>query len=62
MDEVFWAALALMLVIEGITPFLSPNTARQVFRYLSEMPAAQLRLFGFASMVTGVLMLYLVRS
>ncbi len=58
MEATFWAALALMLIFEGMTPFLSPGTAKQVFRYLSELPEAQLRWFGFAGMFLGVILLY----
>ncbi len=58
----FWAALALVLVLEGMMPFLSPQGYRETVRKLAEIPDRQLRIFGFISMVLGVLFLYLVRG
>lgn len=62
METTFWAALALVLIFEGMTPFISPAAAKRVFRYLSELPEAQLRWFGFIGMLAGVLLLYGVRG
>ena len=55
-------ALALMLVIEGLLPFLLPAVWRDTFRRLIEMTDGQLRFVGLSSMVAGLLLLYLVRS
>ncbi len=57
-----WAALALVLVLEGVMPFLSPRGYRETVRKLAEIPDRQLRLFGLASMLLGVAFLYLVRG
>ncbi len=54
------ASLALVMVIEGILPFLSPNGMRNAMRIASEMDDKALRITGFVSMVLGVGMLYLV--
>lgn len=53
--------LALMLVIEGILPFLSPATLRQAFMSLAQMDDRSLRLSGLLSMVIGVILLYAAR-
>jgi uncharacterized protein len=55
------AALGLMLVIEGIIPFLSPPALRRTLATLGQMDDRNLRVLGLVSMVAGVLMLYLVR-
>ena len=55
------AAVALMLVLEGIMPFLSPSGLRRTLLAASRMDDRTLRMAGLASMVAGVVMLYLVR-
>lgn len=54
-------AFALMLVIEGILPFLVPALWRDTFRRLTEMSDGQIRFVGLTSMLVGLLLLYLVR-
>jgi uncharacterized protein YjeT (DUF2065 family) len=54
-----WAALALVLVLEGLFPFLSPGGWRQMFQRLLTMQDGQLRFFGLCSIVLGLLMLWL---
>ena len=58
----FLAALALMLVIEGILPFLSPDTMRRVVLQMAQMDDKSLRVAGLASMIAGALLLYWARS
>lgn len=55
------AALALILVMEGIFPFANPVGMRRVLARFSQMDDRSLRIMGFASMVLGVLVLYAVR-
>jgi len=55
-------AIALMLVIEGVLPFLVPNLWRETFRRLTEMSDGQIRFIGLSSMLAGLLLLYLVRQ
>jgi uncharacterized protein len=55
-------AVALMLVIEGLLPFLLPATWRETFRRLIEMSDGQLRFIGLGSMLAGLLLLYFVRG
>lgn len=56
-----WAALALMLVIEGIIPFLSPDALRRMLASVAQMDNRSVRLAGLISMVSGLVVLYWVR-
>jgi uncharacterized protein len=58
--DIFWAAVALVLVLEGLFPFLSPATWRNTFRRLMELQDGQLRFFGLCSILGGLLILLLV--
>jgi uncharacterized protein YjeT (DUF2065 family) len=55
------AALALVLVIEGIIPFISPASMRRMLETVSQIDDRTLRITGLVSMVCGVVLLYLVR-
>jgi hypothetical protein len=55
------AALALMLVIEGIIPFLNPGFLRRMLVTAAQLDDRSLRVAGLASMLGGLVMLYLVR-
>jgi len=57
----FIRAIALVLVIEGMLPFLSPDGWRQAMIQAGRLPNKALRSVGFASMLIGVLILYLTR-
>ena len=52
-------ALALMLVFEGLLPFLSPTMWRQVFERALRMSDGQIRFLGLSSMLVGMLLLAL---
>ncbi len=52
-----WGALALMLVFEGLLPFLSPGAWRQVFERAVKMSDGQIRFIGLSSMLIGLLLL-----
>jgi uncharacterized protein len=54
-------ALCMVLVIEGILPFLSPRSWRSVAEMARQVDDATVRMLGFASMVVGTTLLYLVR-
>jgi uncharacterized protein len=54
-------AFALMLIIEGILPFLAPSTWRDMFRKITEFSDGQIRFFGLSSMIVGLLLLYFFR-
>jgi uncharacterized protein YjeT (DUF2065 family) len=59
MSEVLLAALALMLVIEGILPFTAPQLWRETFRKLIAMTDGQIRMSGLLSMAAGLVILFL---
>ncbi len=50
-------ALGLMLVIEGLLPFLSPGTWRRVFEQALKLSDGQVRFIGLSSMLAGLLLL-----
>ena len=56
-----WAmsALALMLVFEGLLPFLSPTMWRQVFEKATRMGDGQIRFLGLSCMLVGLLLLFI---
>lgn len=56
----FLTALGLMMVIEGLLPFIAPATWRSFFRQLLELQDGQLRFFGLASVVIGLLLIMAV--
>ena len=62
MGPTFLMALALLLILEGVLPFLAPNLWRETFRRLTQMNDGQLRFIGLSSMVVGVLLLWLARN
>ncbi|MES9857166.1 MAG: DUF2065 domain-containing protein [Sedimenticola sp.] len=53
-------AFALLMVIEGFLPFLSPHGMRKILLAAAEMDDHSLRIGGLVSMVLGVVTLYLV--
>lgn len=62
MGNSLWAAFALMLVIEGMLPFLLPAVWRETFRRLTEMTDGQIRFVGLSSMLVGLLVLLLTQA
>ncbi|NOR41253.1 MAG: DUF2065 family protein [Gammaproteobacteria bacterium] len=55
------AALALVLVIEGMVPFINPQSLRRMLETVSQLDDRTLRITGLVSMIIGVIMLYVVR-
>jgi uncharacterized protein YjeT (DUF2065 family) len=51
------AAFALMLVLEGLLPFVAPKIWRETFRRMTELTDGQVRFFGLTSMLVGLAML-----
>ena len=60
MPDTLWTALALLLVLEGILPFVAPRVWRDGFRRLTDLTDGQLRFIGMMSVGIGVLALYLL--
>ena len=55
----FLSALALMLVLEGLFPFVAPAAWRETFLRLTRLADGPVRFVGLASMVVGVVLFVL---
>lgn len=60
----FWqvlpAAIALVFIVEGMLPFISPNRWRSMLAMAEQMDDRVLRNVGLGSMLFGLVLLYLV--
>lgn len=54
-------AFCLMLILEGVIPFLYPDRWKNVVKKLAEVDSRSMRMMGLASMLIGALSLYIVR-
>jgi uncharacterized protein len=61
LGDVWLPALALMLVMEGVLPFLAPNAWREAFARMIQFNDGQVRFMGLISMLAGLALLYLSR-
>lgn len=61
MLEYLLMAFGLMLVLEGMMPFLFPSAWREMLRKLTQFQDGQLRFLGLTLMLSGLLLIYLVR-
>ena len=50
----FGLALAMMLIIEGLLPLVSPASWREMFRRVTELTNGQIRFFGLVSVLLGL--------
>ncbi len=57
MGDLLLGALALMLVLGGLLPFLSPQAWRSVFERATRMSDGQIRFLGLSSMLIGLVLL-----
>ncbi len=57
--ELLVPALALMLVFEGVLPFLAPTAWRDAFSRMLRFSDGQLRFMGLFSMLAGLLLLFI---
>jgi len=55
-----WVAMALMLILEGMLPFLTPHGFKQMLQSVLQVEDRHLRIAGLVSMVAGVVLLYLI--
>jgi uncharacterized protein YjeT (DUF2065 family) len=60
MWDTLFSALALMLVFEGLLPFLSPQRWRKVFEQATRLSDGQLRFLGLSSMLGGLIVLLIM--
>jgi len=58
LGDIWLPALALMLVLEGILPFLSPTAWRDAFTRMIQFSDGQLRFMGMMSMLAGLALLF----
>jgi uncharacterized protein YjeT (DUF2065 family) len=57
MGEALLGALALMLIVEGLMPFLSPRTWREMFERATKLSDGQIRFVGLLSLAAGLVLL-----
>ncbi|MDO8249164.1 MAG: DUF2065 domain-containing protein [Rhodoferax sp.] len=57
-SDTLWLAMALVLVIEGLFPFLSPAGWRRMFAQILQLNDGQLRFFGMCSILGGALLIW----
>lgn len=62
LSDLLLGAFALMLVIEGVLPFVSPQRWRSVFERAMKMNDGQIRFIGLGSMLAGLVMLWFFLS
>ena len=54
--------MALVLILEGMLPFVSPRKYRQMVAEIARLGDNQIRNIGLVVMVIGVVVLFFVRS
>jgi uncharacterized protein len=59
--QTFLLAFALMLVIEGLMPFIAPRVWRETFRRVTELADGQVRFLGLSSIVVGLILMVIVK-
>ena len=57
MSEIFWLACGLVLIVEGLLPFISPRRWREVFVRATQLGDGQIRFRGLTSLLLGMLVL-----
>ena len=57
-SDVLWTAFGLMLIFEGLFPFLSPDGWHKKMAQLLALHDGQIRFFGLACVLGGVFMLW----
>lgn len=62
LSDLLLGAFALMLVIEGLLPFVSPPRWRSVFERAMKMSDGQIRFIGLGSMLAGLVILWFFLS
>lgn len=53
---------ALMLVLEGLLPILSPKSFKQMMQRAAEMSEQELRWSGLVSMIFGAVLIYILKN
>ncbi|HIP94849.1 MAG TPA: DUF2065 domain-containing protein [Leucothrix sp.] len=55
-----FTAIALLLIIDGLLPFISPERLKKMYQSILDTPESSLRTIGLASIVAGLVLLYIV--
>jgi uncharacterized protein YjeT (DUF2065 family) len=55
-----FVAMAMVLIIEGVLPFVHPQGIRKTLQLISQLNDGQLRTIGAISMLLGIIALYIV--
>jgi hypothetical protein len=61
MGSTLLLAFALMLVLEGLLPFVAPRIWRETFRRVTEMTDGQIRFIGLTSILIGLVVMAVLR-
>ena len=61
MLEYWLLGLAMMLVIEGMWPFIMPGLWRETFSKMVNLSDGQLRFIGITAMLSGIILLYWIK-
>lgn len=61
MWQEFFSAIGLMLIFEGVLPFLSPGRFRETLLRTAQSDDASLRFIGLTLMLIGLGLLYWIR-
>ncbi|MCU0924567.1 MAG: DUF2065 domain-containing protein [Hydrogenophaga sp.] len=56
MGDLLWPALALVLVFEGLMPFIAPKAWRRMFTEMLKLQDGQIRFFGLICLVSGAML------
>jgi uncharacterized protein YjeT (DUF2065 family) len=58
----FWAAFALVMIVEGVLPFAAPKVWRETFLKLTELSDGQLRFLGLIALLAGIVTLLFIHA
>ena len=58
--NVIWLALAMVLIVEGLMPFISPKSWRRLFEQMLTLQDGQIRFFGLVVIALGLGLLMLI--
>ncbi|TNC96067.1 MAG: hypothetical protein FD121_1250 [Gallionellaceae bacterium] len=61
MGDYWLIAFGLMLVLEGIMPFLFPAEWRETLRKVAQFQDGQVRFLGLTLMLSGLLLIYWIK-
>ncbi len=59
-SQVVWSAIALVLILEGLLPFLSPASWRKAMAQIPLLRDGQIRFFGLIAILVGAVILLFI--